>query len=179
MNNSTRIAEEKVSANYVDHYQRLAQYAIDAMANLKEVEIKGIEFLNQEHSFTTNNGIETRALALSVASIGGIAFTSVPYEMFSSSGVYIKENSPYEMTFISTCTNGYNTYMPTKDTFEYGGYEAEFALQNDLYHHRQLRLLPVEGSLRIPVLRSGYRYLRPGYGGKTGGYLCEYAESTL
>jgi hypothetical protein len=124
VNNSTRIAEEKLSANYVDHYQRLAQHAIDAMENLKEVPIETIQFLNMEPSFVTNNGKETRSLSLSVMSFGGVAIVAAPYEMFSQNGVFIKANSPFEMTFISTCTNGYSTYMPTKETFDYESYET-------------------------------------------------------
>lgn len=44
--------------------------------------------------------------------------------MFSNSGMYIKENSPFEYTVVSTTTNAYNNYFPTKEAFAYGCYES-------------------------------------------------------
>lgn len=57
-------------------------------------------------------------------SIGDVAFITAPYEMFHQSGSYIKTNSPFEMTFIVTCANGHESYMPTLDTYEYYSYEC-------------------------------------------------------
>lgn len=56
--------------------------------------------------------------------IGDVAFITAPYEMFHQSGSYIRENSPYKMTFIVTCANGHNSYIPTADTYEYYAYEC-------------------------------------------------------
>lgn len=56
--------------------------------------------------------------------IGDVAFVTVPYEMFHQSGSYIKENSPFDMTFIVTCANGANSYIPTLDAYEYYSYEC-------------------------------------------------------
>lgn len=63
-------------------------------------------------------------MELNACSFGGIGFVAASYEMFSDSAKYIKENSPFEYTVISTCTNGYNNYYPTKEAFEYGCYES-------------------------------------------------------
>ncbi len=63
-------------------------------------------------------------MELNACSFGGIGFVAASYEMFSNSAMYIKENSPFEYTVISTCTNGYNNYFPTKEAFEYGCYES-------------------------------------------------------
>lgn len=57
-------------------------------------------------------------------SIGDVAFVTVPYEMFHQSGSYIKSNSPYKMTFIVTCANGHESYIPTLDAYEYYSYEC-------------------------------------------------------
>lgn len=56
--------------------------------------------------------------------IGDVAFITAPYEMFHQSGSYIRENSPYSMTFIVTCANGHNSYIPTQDTYEFYSYEC-------------------------------------------------------
>ena len=63
-------------------------------------------------------------ITINVNRIGGLGFVAAPYEMFSESGMYIKNNSPYEFTIVSTVTNGYSGYFPTKEAYEYGCYES-------------------------------------------------------
>ena len=67
---------------------------------------------------------ETGTIELNTCSFGGVGFVAASYEMFCGSGQYIKENSPFEYTVVSTCTNAYNNYFPTKEAFEYGCYES-------------------------------------------------------
>lgn len=57
--------------------------------------------------------------------VGDLAFVAAPYEMFDQDGVYIKEESPFKMTIVCTIANGGYGYMPTLETFEYNGYEAD------------------------------------------------------
>ena len=71
---------------------------------------------------------KTGTIELNVVRIGGFAFVAAPYEMFASSGMYIKENSPFDMTMIFTCSNQYNAYFPTTEAFEYGCYESHTAV---------------------------------------------------
>lgn len=59
-----------------------------------------------------------------VFSIGGLAFAVVPYEMFHQMGRFIRENSPFEATFIVTCANGNYVYHPTKDAYAFHAYES-------------------------------------------------------
>ena len=56
--------------------------------------------------------------------VGDLSFISAPYEMFSSSGQYIKENAPFPMTFIVSCCNNTNDYMADENTFQYDVYEV-------------------------------------------------------
>lgn len=67
----------------------------------------------------------TRPLELGVIRIGDVAFVSGTYEMFSDQGIYIKENSPFETTFIITGNNG---YVPSKEAYDYRSYEADTSL---------------------------------------------------
>ncbi|MBR3978109.1 MAG: hypothetical protein IKJ94_00620 [Oscillospiraceae bacterium] len=66
----------------------------------------------------------TQLMELNVVGIGDLGFVAASYEMFSQSGLAIKAGSPFPMTFISTCTNGYNAYFPTRDAYVYGCYES-------------------------------------------------------
>ena len=72
----------------------------------------------------------TDEFTVNVLRIGNLGFVVAPYEMFSENGKYIKANSPYPYTVISTCSNAANGYFPTREAFEYGcyeGYSARFA----------------------------------------------------
>ena len=66
----------------------------------------------------------TKNVNINVVSVGGVSFAIFSGEMFSSTGRYIRENSPYGMTFVATCANGYNGYFPDERGYGYGCYEA-------------------------------------------------------
>lgn len=55
---------------------------------------------------------------------GDISFATAPYEMFCSNGKYIKDNTPFEMTFVMGYCNGSNAYIADKAAFAYDCYEV-------------------------------------------------------
>ena len=63
-------------------------------------------------------------MEITAANIAGFAFVTAPIEMFAATGMYIKENSPYETTFVCSCANGAQSYIPTADAYDYGCYES-------------------------------------------------------
>ena len=62
---------------------------------------------------------ETRELR--VFRLGPIGFTSGTYEMFTEHSKYVKENSPFDITFVICGCYG---YIPTERAYEYGSYES-------------------------------------------------------
>lgn len=54
--------------------------------------------------------------------VGDLGFTTGTYEMFTESGKYVKDNSPFEITFIIT---GNLLYIPNEAAFAYRNYEAD------------------------------------------------------
>lgn len=64
-------------------------------------------------------------LPLAAASVGELGFAMASYEMFSTNGMFIKENAPQAMTLICTCTNGGYNYLPSAAAFDYGCYERD------------------------------------------------------
>lgn len=73
----------------------------------------------------TKSGLpETRDMNIYAISVGQLGFIGAPYEMFAAHGMYIKENSPAAMTFVCSCCNGANSYVPTKEAFDYICYES-------------------------------------------------------
>jgi len=65
---------------------------------------------------------KTIDMELRVFCIGDVGFTTGTYEMFSNSGLYVKENSPFETTFLIT---GNSSYVPADIAYTYRGYEAD------------------------------------------------------
>lgn len=68
---------------------------------------------------------ETFDFEITTVCFGDLAFVAAPCEMFDTMGIYIRENSPYAMTFIATLANSSVGYLPTRETFEYGSYETD------------------------------------------------------
>ena len=64
----------------------------------------------------------TIAMEVNTFCIGDVGFTTGTYEMFSTNALFVKENSPYETTFI-IC--GTYTYMPADIAYTYRGYEQD------------------------------------------------------
>ena len=67
---------------------------------------------------------KTQQIKLGALSIGDVSFIFASFEMFSETGRYIRENSPYDMTFICTLSLGSHDYIPSDIGFELNCYEA-------------------------------------------------------
>jgi hypothetical protein len=61
-----------------------------------------------------------------VISLGDVAIAAFPAEYFTEFGLAIKQASPYRDTFVVQLANGWHGYVPTRDAFAHGGYEARF-----------------------------------------------------
>ena len=62
---------------------------------------------------------------ISAYSFGDVSGIVVPYEMFDTTGMNIKANTPFEKTFIiGYAYPGYQGYVPTEFAWEHGGYET-------------------------------------------------------
>lgn len=83
------------------------------------------------NSFLSAGAIVNRAKAgpyveveLDALSVGDISFVTAPFEMFCSIPVYIKENTPFDMTFFMGYCNGSYSYLPDNFGFEFPSYEV-------------------------------------------------------
>jgi len=67
----------------------------------------------------------TKELPINAFSIGDIGFVTVTYEMFDTNGKFVKDNSPFDTTFVMTMCNGSETYIAAEYAFEgTGTYEV-------------------------------------------------------
>ena len=68
---------------------------------------------------------DTRDIVGTAVSVGDIAFTAMPYEMHGGSSADLLQRSAYgENTFVITCANGANGYIPDARGYDIGTYEA-------------------------------------------------------
>ena len=67
---------------------------------------------------------ETKNIRVNALRAGDLAFTFSSYEMYSQNGAFVRENSPFPMTFVIACSNGSNGYLPSDLGYEIGCYES-------------------------------------------------------
>jgi len=70
------------------------------------------------------SSVNQKAMELNAITIGNVGFVTAPYEMFCQNGQQIKEGSPYDITFVITCSNGHNSYIAADEAFAFGSYEV-------------------------------------------------------
>lgn len=125
LNSTSRIGSENSAMDYVAHGTELGQYACLALTDMTPAATGKVQIREVEYTPVTKTGSSGGpAVSLNGISIGDVAFAVVPYEMFSQSGEYIKENSPFQMTFLATCANFDGGYMPTRECYYYDGKES-------------------------------------------------------
>lgn len=66
----------------------------------------------------------TMSMELKVLSVGDLSFVLAPYEMFGQHGTDIKNQSPYDNTFIISCGEGAFSYIASTEAFDYNSYES-------------------------------------------------------
>ena len=66
----------------------------------------------------------TVPVKLQAIRIGTLGIAAAPCEIFASTGLEIKAQSPLRQTFTISLANGYNGYLPTPKQHEFGGYET-------------------------------------------------------
>lgn len=64
----------------------------------------------------------TEDMEINAFSVCGVGFTTGSYEMFATSGKYVKTNSPFDVTFLIT---GNQFYIPVPIAYDYRSYEAD------------------------------------------------------
>ena len=67
---------------------------------------------------------DATTIEFTTVSFGGFSWVNAPYEMFAQSALDIKEQTPFDMTFIITCSGKHIGYIPTQEAYEYGCYES-------------------------------------------------------
>ena len=117
----TYLEDEQMRASSKDYKQlgnTLGADAVAAAANFEPITIENIQNKEQLTLVDTKDGGKLKAY-LNAFSIGDFAMVSAPFEIFDTNAMYVRENSPYKMTFYASCTNGANQYLATPECFDW------------------------------------------------------------
>jgi hypothetical protein len=83
-----------------------------------------------ERAIRLNNGPEFADLKLQALRVGGLGIAAIPCEVFTETGITLKELSPFQPTFTIELANGHYGYLPTPRHFDLGGYETWLGTNN-------------------------------------------------
>ncbi len=126
-----KLKGERTNGDYKKHGKEIGDVLIAAIPTLTTAENTKIETFTKQIELkhnaeqVVNMGSETQKVSLCTYAIGDIAIATSPNEMDHRLGKYVKENSPYTMTFMSAYSNGNYGYIPAESSFPNGGYEVE------------------------------------------------------
>ena len=97
-------------------------------ANAKAAEYGLYQFLEARAITRRARTADTMDIPMTAFSIGeNISFIFAPYEMFTNHGHALRTQTPYDITFVASCSQGSNSYIPTQEAFDYGCYESYVA----------------------------------------------------
>lgn len=117
----TYLEDEQMRASSKD-YQHLGNTlgadVVAAAADFVSIPIENIQHKEQMTLVDTKDGGKLKAY-LNAFSIGDFAMVSAPFEIFDTNAMYVRENSPFKMTFYASCTNGANQYLATPECFDW------------------------------------------------------------
>ena len=94
-------------------------------ANAKADEYGFYQFLEARAIINRSQTADTHPIFMNALAIGdNVSMVFAPYEMFTNHGMAIRAETPYDITFVSSCSNGADGYIPSQEAYEYGCYES-------------------------------------------------------
>ncbi len=114
-----RLADARAVREVASKYGNSAPETKAAVAQYK------FSSVYQATAIVARNGrADTQTMELNALALGDVSFAFVPYEMFSENGKYVKENSPFPVTFVITCSEDHQGYLPSVNGFRVECYES-------------------------------------------------------
>ena len=108
--------------------KQYGNYSNDAVKS-KVAEYGFSSYYEAQGLITRSNAPETGTLPVTAMTVGtDVGFVFASYEMFSTHGTSIKENSPTPMTFIITCSEDDKAYIPNDIACDHSYYEYDITL---------------------------------------------------
>ena len=113
VNPLSRIPEEqaKIPKQATEYALMFGDHVLSALSSLRPVNAGMIR--------STKAPLGDRGFELHAYTLGSIGFATVPAEIFDTTAKYIRDGSGCEMTFVLTCANGRDTYIPVTELWDY------------------------------------------------------------
>lgn len=104
----------------VEHFYELDKDTQQAL--LRQYQFNTVHHARQ----TINRSLldKTLEMDLYAYSMGDISFATTPFEMFNSNGRFVKNNTPFAITFMLAYSNGSNSYIADELAHRYDCYEV-------------------------------------------------------
>jgi hypothetical protein len=116
------MAERKLTLNVrLAGAEELAK-AKQVVAALEDRKPKTLEEIYAREAVILSELPPTRELKLQAIRIGDLGIAAIPNEVFSSTGLTIKKESPFKTTFTIELANGAEGYIPPPEQHKLGGY---------------------------------------------------------
>ncbi len=92
------------------------------LAGLKDGKLRSVPDVYARETILLSQMPPTRQVPLQVFRLGSLGITAIPNEVFGSTGLRIKAQSPLKPTINIELANAYHGYLPPPDQFPLGGY---------------------------------------------------------
>lgn len=92
------------------------------LAGLKDGKLRTVPDVYARETVLLSQMPATRQVPLQVFRLGPLGITAIPNEVFGSTGLRIKAQSPLKPTINIELANAYHGYLPPPDQFPLGGY---------------------------------------------------------
>ena len=128
----TKTAKNKYVVEIDHSWDHMAAEASKVVGVWKQQGLEAGHKLAREYGFSSAyhaNAITSRSIykgeqtkTLTAVRLGAVAFINNDYEMFCDHGEYVKENSPFDVTFVITGCSG---YIANEAAYDYRSYESD------------------------------------------------------
>ncbi len=113
VNTASRITSEHLTTSAEEYGYELGKQVLAAVENMTQGEIGYIKVKMGQFEKTDDT------MEIDAYGMGSLGVVIAPFEMFDTTGMKIRENSPFDTTFVLTQANGSHIYMPTEICYDY------------------------------------------------------------
>ena len=125
LNLSSKIPGEQVADGYTKGGKFLADKVIGLKDSFTPLNSGSVQIMEvKEPCKWLTNMTQTVDVPLYALTFGDVAWIFGPHEMFDTNAMAVRDASPFTMTLVASCSNGYHTYIPTPHSFDFFAYEA-------------------------------------------------------
>ena len=123
INPASHIPGEDITKNADEYGTMLGGHIVTALSAMTPGKTGQVRY--QSGTFQGN----TDQIAINALGLGSLGIITAPFEMFDTTSMAVRKDSPFDVTFVLTQTNGSFGYMPTDMCLDY----------NDCYEVRNCR----------------------------------------